>query len=176
MNHDGTWIRNDRVDFVKLPAGNYTQATGVEHGAGPAATVVAMMHPQQQRSINSDDLHISLGHTNDANARDTAKQMVIKVAGIGGYCDGCGEAKAIRRAVLRETKVKSGRPLQRVFIDIMGTAERGIVRWWWMATQTSDGWCFWRTGADLSFETSFACDTMPSNLWDDLWRFGHCSF
>ena len=36
------------------------------------------------------------------------------------YCDGCGGAKAIRRAFPRETKVKSGRPLQRVFIDLTG--------------------------------------------------------
>ena len=31
--------------------------------------------------------------------------------------DGCGEAKAIRRTCPRQTKVRSGRPLQRVFID-----------------------------------------------------------
>ena len=37
-----------------------------------------------------------------------------------GYYDGCGEEKAIRCAVPRETKVKSGRPLQWVFIDLMG--------------------------------------------------------
>ena len=37
-----------------------------------------------------------------------------------GYCDGCGGAKAIRRAVPRKTKAKSGRPLQRVFIDPTG--------------------------------------------------------
>ena len=36
------------------------------------------------------------------------------------HCDGCGEAKAIRRADLRETKVKSGRPLQRLFVDLTG--------------------------------------------------------
>ena len=33
---------------------------------------------------------------------------------------GSGKAKVIRRAVPRETKVKSGRPLQRVFIDPTG--------------------------------------------------------
>ena len=121
MIRDGTWILDDRVHFVKLPAGNYIQATRVEHGAGPPpAMMAAIMRPGQQRSINSDDLHISLGHTNDANARETAKQMGMKVTGTRGYCDDCGEAKAIRRAVPRETKVKSGRPLQRVSIDLMG--------------------------------------------------------
>ena len=34
--------------------------------------------------------------------------------------DGCGEAKAIRRAVPRKRKVRSGRPLQWVFIDPTG--------------------------------------------------------
>ena len=120
MNRDGTWILDGRVHFVKLSAGDYIQATWVEHGAGPPAMVAAMMRPGQQRSINSDDLHISLGHTNDDIERETAKQMGIKVTGARGYCDGCGEAKAIRRAVPRETKVKSGRLLQRVFIDFTG--------------------------------------------------------
>ena len=120
MNRDGTWILDGRVHFVKLPAGNYIQATRVEHGADPPAMVAAMMRPGQQRGINNDGLQVSLGHTNDAIARATAKQMRMKVADTGGYWDGCGEAKAIRRAVPRKTKVKSGRPLQRVFIDLTG--------------------------------------------------------
>ena len=121
MNRDGNWILDGRVHFVKLPAGNYIQATRVEHGAGPPpAMVAAMMRPGQQRSINSDDLQISLGHTNDAIARETAKQMGMKVTDTRGYCDGCSEAKAIRRAVPRKTKVKSARPLQRVFTDPTG--------------------------------------------------------
>ena len=44
----------------------------------------------------------------------------MKVTDTRGYCDGRGEAKAIRRAVPRKTKVKSGRPLQRVFLDPTG--------------------------------------------------------
>ena len=120
MNRDGTWILDGRVHFVKLPAGNYIQATRVEHGADPSAIVAAMTRPGQQRGINNDDLHISLGHTNDAIVRETAKQMGTMVTDTRGYCDGCGEAKVIRRAVPRKTKVKSGRPLQRVFIDPTG--------------------------------------------------------
>ena len=120
MNRHGTWILNGRVHFVKLPAGKYIQSTRVEHGAGPPAIGAAMMRLGQQRSINSYDLHISLGHTNDANARETAKQMGIKLTGTPRCCNGCSEAKAIRRAVPRETKVKSGRPLQRVSINLTG--------------------------------------------------------
>ena len=119
-NRDGTWTLDGRVHFVKLPAGNYIQATRVEHGANPPAIVATMMRPGQQRGINNGDLQISLGHTNDAIARETAKQMGMKVADTRGYCDGCGEAKAVRRAVPSKTKVKSGRPLQRVLIDPTG--------------------------------------------------------
>ena len=93
MNRDGTWILDGWVHFVKLPAGNYIQATRVEHGANPPAIMVAaMMRPGQQRGINNDDLHISLDHINDAIARETAKQMWMKVKDTRGYCDGCGEA------------------------------------------------------------------------------------
>ena len=120
MNRDGTWILDGRVHFVKIPAGNYIQPTRVDYGANPPAMMAAMMRPGQQRGINNDDQHISLGHTNDAIARETAKQMGTKVTDTRGYCDGCGEAKAIRRAVPRKTKVKSRRPLQRVFIDPTG--------------------------------------------------------
>ena len=86
MNRDGTRILDGRVHFVKHPAGNYIQATRVEHGANPLAMVAAMMRPAQQRSING--LQIFLGHTNDAIARETAKQMGMKVTDTRGYCDG----------------------------------------------------------------------------------------
>ena len=56
MNRDGTWIRDGRVHFVKLPAGNYIQATRVKHGADPPAIAAGMMRPGQQRGINNDDL------------------------------------------------------------------------------------------------------------------------
>ena len=46
--------------------------------------------------------------------------MGIKVTSTRGYCDACGKAKAIRRAVPKETKLKLWRSLQRVFIDPTG--------------------------------------------------------
>ena len=107
--------------FVKSPTGNYIAATRVKHrSADPPAMVAAMMRPGPQRSMNCDDLHFSLGHTNDDNARETAKQKDIKVTGIRGYCDGCGESKAIRRAVSKETTLKAERPMKRVFVDLAG--------------------------------------------------------
>ena len=121
MNRESAWLLNGRVHFVKSPAGNYIAATRVKHrSADPPAMVAAMMRPGPQRSMNWDDLHFSLGHTNDDNARETAKQRGIKVTGVRGYCDGCGESKAIRRAVPKETTLKAERPMKRVFVDLAG--------------------------------------------------------
>ena len=121
MNREGAWLLNDRVHFVKSPTGNYIAATRVKHrSADPPAMVAAMMRPGPQRSMNCDDLHFSLGHTNDDNARETAKQRGIKVTGVRVYCDGCGQSKAIRRAVPKETTLNVERPMTRVFVDLAG--------------------------------------------------------
>ena len=121
MNREGAWLLNGRVHIVKPPTGNYLAATRVKHrSADPPAMVAAMMRPGPQRSMNCDDLHFSLGHTSDDNARKTAKQRGIKVTGVRGYCDGCGESKAIRRAGPKETTLKAERPMKRVFVDLAG--------------------------------------------------------
>ena len=121
MNREGAWLLNGRVHFVKSPTGNYIAATRVKHrSADPPAMVAAMMRPGPQRSIHCDDLHLSLGHTNDDNARETAKQRGIKVTGVRGYCDDCGESKAIRHSVPKETTLKAERPMKRVFVDLAG--------------------------------------------------------
>ena len=100
MNCEGAWLLNGRVHFAKSPTGNYIAVTRVKHrSADPPPMVAAIMRPGPQRSMNCDDLHFSLGHTNDDNARETDKQRGIKVTGVRGYCDDCGESKAIRRAV-----------------------------------------------------------------------------
>ena len=121
MNREGAWLLNGRVYFVKSPTGNYIATTHVKHrSADPPAMVAAMMRPRSQRSMNCDDLRFSLGHTNDDNARETAKQRGIKLTGVRGYRDGCGESKAIRRTVSKETTLKAERPMKRVFVDLAG--------------------------------------------------------
>ena len=70
--------------------------------------------------------------------------MGIKVIGTWKYCDGCGEAKAIRRVVARETNVSSRRPLQRVSIDLTGSypPSAGGARYCMLAADdtTNVGW------------------------------------
>ena len=121
MNREGAWLLNGRVHFITSPTGNYIAATRVKHrSADPPAMVAAMMRPGPQRSINCDDVHFSLGHTNEDNAREIARQRGIKVTGVRGYCDGCGESKSIRRAVPKETTLKAERSMKRVFVDLAG--------------------------------------------------------
>ena len=91
MNRKGAWLLNGRVHFVKSPTGNYIAATRVKHrSTDPPAMVAALMRPGPQRT------------------------------GVRGYCDGCGESKAIRRAVPKETTLKAERPMKRVFVDLAG--------------------------------------------------------
>ena len=121
MNREGAWLLNGRVHFITSPPGNYIATTRKKHrSADPPAMVAVMMRPGPQRSMNCDDVHFSLGHTNDDNPRETAKQRGFKVTGVRGYCDGCGESKAIRRAVPKETTLKAERPTKRVFVDLAG--------------------------------------------------------
>ena len=108
MNREGAWLLNGRVHFITSPTGNYIAATRKKHrSADPPAMVAAMMRPGPH-------------HTNDDNPRETAKQRGFKVTGVRGYCDGCGESKAIRRAVPKETTLKAERPMKHVFVDLAG--------------------------------------------------------
>ena len=80
--------------------------------------------------------------------------------------DGWCKAKTIRRTVPRETKVKSGRPLQRVFVDLTGPypPSAGGARYCMLVVDgnTNVGWPpFLRTRTVLPFATPFASGTSP---------------
>ena len=179
MNREGAWLLNDRVHFVKSPTGNYIAATRVKHrSADPPAMVAAMALPGPQRSMNCDDLHFSLGHTNDDNARETAKQRGIKVTGVRGYCDGCGVSKAIRRAVPKETTLKAERPMKRVFVDLAGPflTSAGGARYCMLMVDdyTSVGWTLsWGTRVVIPCARPFDCGTLLSRVlqpFTEGWR------
>ena len=93
MNRKGAWLLNGRVHFVKSPTGNYIAATRVKHrSADPPAMVAALIRLGRHRACPP----------------------------VRGCCDGCGESKAIRRAVPKETTLKAERPMKRVFVDLAG--------------------------------------------------------
>lgn len=86
--------------------------------------LAALMRPEPQRSIDINDLHVSLGNVHDANAAETARQRKIKVTGYRNYCGGCGESKAIKAAVPKTTLVVAERPAERFFFDTTGPFPR----------------------------------------------------
>ena len=120
MDHTGTYALDDQVHFTKFPTGNYVAAARVEPGGDPPPMLAALMRPGPQRSIDVNDLHLSLGHTHDANAAETARQRAIKVTGYRNYCGECGESKAIKEAVPKSTYLVATRPAQRFCFDTTG--------------------------------------------------------
>ena len=95
--------------------------------------------------------------------------------------DGCGEAKAIRCAVSKETKVKSGRPLQQVFIDLTGPypPSSGGARCCMLVVDNNQR----RMAAVSAVQERYhlmprlsRLEQSRQTLGGDLWRFGHCSF
>ena len=65
-------------------------------------------------------MHYSLGHTNDATLRETAKQLHLKLTGHRQYCSGCGEVKAIRAAVPKTKSFRAAILLEHLFRDLTG--------------------------------------------------------
>ena len=91
LHPDGAAMMNGRVNFTKYPQGNFIEATRVAHDEarhGPAALCAAVMRPGKPFSIDVNDFHASLGHTNIKSMIETAKQMGIKQTGIQRYSDG----------------------------------------------------------------------------------------
>ena len=181
MNRDGTWILNGRVHFVKFLDGNYIQATRVEHGTGPPAMMAAMMRPEQQRSISRDGLHISPGHTNDANAIETTNNVDQ-----GDRYPGIlrrlwrGEGDLVRRSQIDEAQVVevTAADLHRSYGVVPAVHRRRAVLY-------DGGGCqHQRRIATISAgqERSYLVPRLSrlaqrrQTRGGNLWRFGHCSF
>ena len=125
LNRAGASMLGGRVRFKKFRAGNFIQATRVPHDDArpqPPAMVAAMMRPGPPSSMNVNDFHNSVDHTNVKTLYETAKQMGIKLTGIQEYCDGCAAAKAVKRTVPKvvDSSRESSRPFQRIFMDLTG--------------------------------------------------------
>ena len=139
LNKTGAHMLCGRVRFDKERNGNYMQATRVaRRSRGPSAMVAAVMRPGRQRSMNINDMHHSLGHANDANLRETAKQLHLKLTGHRQYCRGCGKAKAIRAAVPKTISFRAARlaartPLRRPYRALFTGG------WWYAVLYTIGG-------------------------------------
>ena len=181
MNRDGTWILNGRVHFAKCLAGNCIQGTWVEHGTGPPAMVAAMMRPGQQRSIGRDDLHISPGHTNDANAIETAKNgdqgdkypWILRRLGQGGG-DQARRSQGDEAQVVEVTAAG----LHRSYGAVPAVHQRRAVLYDGGGCQHQSRMVNVSAGQDRSYLVPHLSRLAQrrQTLGGNLWWFGHCSF
>ena len=136
---EGAHILGSRIIFTKHANGNYVQATNVAHDGSPAvcpnpgmpattvpsatvppAMAAAVLRPGATTSADMNDLHVSLGHAQEGNLRETAKQMGIRVTGTLRPCSECAAAKGIRRSVSRSMARRTTKPLELLYGDLSG--------------------------------------------------------
>ena len=127
LDKEGAHILGGRILFTKHANGNYVQATKVAYHDSPAvclnpgipattvpsatvpsAMAAAVLRPGVNTSMDSNDLHASLGHAHEGNLRETAKQMKIRLTGTLVPCTKCAAAKRI--VVVFRGPRRGGRP------------------------------------------------------------------
>ena len=142
LDKEGAHTLGRRILFTKHANGNYVQATKAAHDGSPAVClnpgmpatpvpsatvpptlVAAVLRPGATISTDINDLHVSLGHAHEANLRETAKQMGIRVARTLVPCSECAAAKRIRRSFSRSTARRATTPLALLYGDLSGTIQ-----------------------------------------------------
>ena len=67
-----------------------------------------------------NEFHCSHGHMHEDLLRKTAKQIGVKLRGQLVPCQGCSEAKGIRKPVKTFTYTRATKPAERYFVDLSG--------------------------------------------------------
>lgn len=124
-NSKGASTLRGKAQFTTIAQGNFIEGTPVAHDfdrSEPAAAMAVVMRPGLPPSTNLNDFDFSLGHVNVKVLTETIRQLGMKLTGIQGYCDGCAEDIAIKRAVPKvvDPFYKSSRPFHCIFMDLAG--------------------------------------------------------
>ena len=77
--------------------------------------------PTPSTATDINDFHCSHGHMHKDLLRKTAKQIGVKLQGQLAPCQGCSEAKWIRKPVKLVTYTRAVKPAERCFVDLAGT-------------------------------------------------------
>ena len=116
LNADGAHMLDGDLSFMRRDVGSYVEATRIVE----TPIVAAVLAPGKMRTIDINDLHVSLTHSHADTLHEMARQMGIKVFGELVSCAGCSEAKGRRMAVPWTTECRSTRLLERLFVDLSG--------------------------------------------------------
>ena len=76
--------------------------------------------PTPPSAADINEFHCSHGHTHEDLLRKTAKQIGAKLEGQLVPCQGCPEAKGIRKPVKLLTYTRATTPADRCFVDLSG--------------------------------------------------------
>ena len=76
--------------------------------------------PTPPSAADINEFHCPHGHTHEDLLRKTAKQIGVKLEGQLVPCQGCPEAKGIRKPVKLLTYTRATKPADRCFVDLSG--------------------------------------------------------
>ena len=76
--------------------------------------------PTPPSTVDINEFHCSHGHMHEDLLRKTAKQIGVKLRGQLVPCQGCSEAKRIRKPVKTLTYTRAAKPAERCFVDLSG--------------------------------------------------------
>ena len=76
--------------------------------------------PTTSTAADINDFHCSYGHMHEDLLRKTAKQIGVKLQGQLVPCQGCSEAKGIKKRVKSFTYTRPAKPAERCFVDLSG--------------------------------------------------------
>ena len=74
--------------------------------------------PTSSTAADTNNFHCSYGYTHEGLLRKTAKQIEVKLQRQLAPCQGCSEAKGIRKPVKRVTHLRAVKSAARCFVDL----------------------------------------------------------
>ena len=95
-------------------------ATSYRLGEDSIGTVLAALtpsNPKHETTMDVNDFHNMYAHSHEGLVRTTAKRLCTELVGDMHACTGCSMSKAIRIGVSHETKRRSDKKLDGVFVD-----------------------------------------------------------
>ena len=84
------------------------------------AVIAPGARPTSPSAADINEFHCSHGHMHEDLLRETAKQIGVKLPGWLVPCQGCSEAKGIRKPVKTLTYTRAIKPAERCFVDLSG--------------------------------------------------------
>ena len=84
------------------------------------AVIATEARPTPSTAADINEFHCSHGHMHEDLLRKTAKKIRVKLPGQLVPCQGCSEAKGIRKPAKPFTYTRAAKPAERCYVDLSG--------------------------------------------------------